>query len=67
MYSLVFGHGLFVCPGRFFAANELKLLMAYLVREYDIEQLPKRPENKWMGSLLLPPVKSTIHVRRRKQ
>ena len=33
---LHFGHGKHACPGRFFAANELKAMLAHLVVEYDI-------------------------------
>ena len=72
-YSLVstsadyqpFGHGRHACPGRFFAANELKLLLAYMVLNYDIELLEKRPEGQWVGQVALPPMKATIKVRRR--
>lgn len=59
-----FGHGRHACPGRFFAANELKLLLAYMVLNYDFEMLPKRPESKWMGTSLVPPLKATVRVRR---
>ncbi len=72
-YSLVstsaeyqpFGHGRHACPGRFFAANELKLLLAYMVINYDIELLEKRPEGQWVGQVALPPMKATIKIRRR--
>ena len=60
-----FGHGRHACPGRFFAANELKLLLAYMVLNYDIELLPKRPEGTWVGQVSLPNMKATIKVRRR--
>lgn len=30
-----FGYGTHACPGRFFAANEMKLLMAHLILHYD--------------------------------
>jgi len=60
-----FGHGRHACPGRFFAANELKLLLAYMVLNYDIELLEKRPEGQWVGQVALPPMKATIKVRRR--
>ncbi|EXJ92197.1 hypothetical protein A1O3_00747 [Capronia epimyces CBS 606.96] len=36
---LGFGHGRHSCPGRFFAANELKLLVAYLLTRYDIQMV----------------------------
>lgn len=31
----VFGHGHHACPGRFFASNELKLLLAHMLMYYD--------------------------------
>ncbi|KAH7014215.1 putative cytochrome P450 [Microdochium trichocladiopsis] len=33
---LVFGAGRHICPGRFFAANELKLALAHILLKYDI-------------------------------
>ncbi|TBU62546.1 cytochrome P450 [Dichomitus squalens] len=32
-----FGHGKHACPGRFFASNELKAIMAYIVLNYDLK------------------------------
>ncbi|KAL8330314.1 hypothetical protein RB593_001366 [Gaeumannomyces tritici] len=32
----VFGGGRFICPGRFFAANELKLVLAHILLKYDV-------------------------------
>lgn len=61
-----FGHGRHACPGRFFAANELKLLLAYMVLNYDIEVQEKRPEGRWVAQVALPPMTATIRVRRRK-
>ncbi|TFK36367.1 cytochrome P450 [Crucibulum laeve] len=34
---LPFGHGKHVCPGRFFASNEVKLIMAHLIMTYDVK------------------------------
>jgi cytochrome P450 len=61
-----FGHGRHACPGRFFASNELKIFLAYVVMNYEFEFLDTRPESKWMGTVLLPPMDRTIRVRRRK-
>jgi cytochrome P450 len=61
-----FGHGRHACPGRFFAANELKLLLAYMVLNYDIEAVVERPRGSWIGTTMLPPMKATMKVRRRK-
>lgn len=30
-----FGHGIYACPGRFFAANELKIALAHILLKYD--------------------------------
>lgn len=62
-----FGHGRHACPGRFFAANVLKLLLAYLVLNFEFEPLSQRPESKWMGPVLLPPMKNSVRVRRRRR
>jgi cytochrome P450 len=62
---LPFGHGRHACPGRFFAANELKLLLAYVVLNYDIEPLAERPSGSWVANTILPPMEATITVRRR--
>ncbi|KAI9571037.1 cytochrome P450 [Boletus coccyginus] len=34
---LPFGHGKHACPGRFFAANELKSMLAHVVMSYDVK------------------------------
>ncbi|KAI0382415.1 putative cytochrome P450 [Hypomontagnella monticulosa] len=63
---LVFGHGRHACPGRFFAAAELKLILAHALLRYDFEMLPERPKGSWVGVTSLPSLKATIRVRRRK-
>ncbi|RXW14001.1 hypothetical protein EST38_g11854 [Candolleomyces aberdarensis] len=35
-FVLIFGHGRHACPGRFFAAQEMKLMMAYMLVHYDV-------------------------------
>ena len=62
---LPFGHGRHACPGRFFVALEMKMLLAYMVMNYEIEPLTTRPPNTWLGQTLMPPAKATIRIRRR--
>lgn len=33
--NLGFGHGQHACPGRFFASNEIKIVLCYLLIQYD--------------------------------
>lgn len=37
---LAFGHGKHACPGRFFAANEIKLALCHLLLKYDWQLAP---------------------------
>lgn len=62
---IAFGHGRHACPGRFLVQHELKMLLAYLLMNYEIPYLPERPANHWFGTALVPPTKATIKVRRR--
>lgn len=60
-----FGHGKHACPGRFFVAQELKMIIAYTVMNYDVEILKERPSNVWLGSVMLPPTKAGLRMKRR--
>ena len=62
---LPFSHGRHACPGRFFVSLEMKLILAYMFMNYDIELLKSRPPNVWLGQSSLPPMKATIKVRRK--
>ena len=48
--QLSFGHGRQVCPGRYFAACELKLMFAHIVLTYDVklEIEGVRPPDMWI-------------------
>ncbi|KAI8941464.1 hypothetical protein NX059_002683 [Plenodomus lindquistii] len=37
---LAFGHGVHACPGRFFAANEIKIALCHLLLKYDWKLAP---------------------------
>ncbi|KAL5499081.1 hypothetical protein ACEPAH_1599 [Sanghuangporus vaninii] len=64
---LTFGHGRHACPGRFFAANELKTMLAYLVANYDLkledEQPQPRPLN--VATATIPDPKARVLFRKR--
>lgn len=60
-----FGFGRHACLGRFFAANELKLLLAYIVQHYDLQMQEKRPETTWIGPVMVCPMDKTIKMKRR--
>ncbi|KAF7191122.1 Cytochrome P450 monooxygenase [Pseudocercospora fuligena] len=51
---LAFGHGRHACPGRFFASQEMKLLLAHVVMNYDIKIEGGRPENLRINGAVVP-------------
>lgn len=70
MQHLGFGHGRNACPGRFLADGQLKMLMAYLVVNYDL-RFPKeyagvRPANVWIAEGQMPPAGARFRTRRRR-
>ncbi|KAH7357485.1 cytochrome P450 [Pyrenochaeta sp. MPI-SDFR-AT-0127] len=54
--NLAFGHGTYSCPGRFFAANEVKILICDIIQNYDIALQPgcERPPNTYDNTMVLP-------------
>ncbi|KAF1962456.1 cytochrome P450 [Byssothecium circinans] len=61
-----FGHGEHSCPGRFFAANEIKVALAHILVKYDwklVDDAGTKTETKGMIEKASGTVK--IHVRRR--
>lgn len=68
---ITFGHGKHACPGRFLVDFELKMIMAYVLCNYDIK-FPasyegKRPPNYLIPEVDLPPSGARICVRRRER
>lgn len=62
----VFGGGRHLCPGRFFAGNEIKLAMAHVLGKYDIrlaDGYTSRPMEMGVYRVVDPMVK--FEVRRR--
>lgn len=55
--SMAFGYGRHACPGRFFASNEIKMIMVYLLTNYDFkfpEGVTERPESFTAETQFLP-------------
>ena len=65
--NLHFGHGKYSCPGRFFASNEIKLLMAHLLSAYDFMYPPgqSRPRNLTADENLYPDPTARLMMRTR--
>ncbi|OJD25660.1 hypothetical protein ACJ73_02970 [Blastomyces percursus] len=74
--NLVFGHGRHACPGRFVAEAEIKMLLVYLLMNYDVGLVPVpgadgkgevavRPESPWILEVVMPPIKGKIRTKRR--
>lgn len=73
--SLAFGHGNHACPGRFFAGNEIKVIMIELIRNWDF-RLPgddkleggtwRRPKNIYRRLECGPDPQARLEFRRRK-
>ncbi|KAH7000529.1 cytochrome P450 [Ilyonectria destructans] len=66
---LPFGHGKHACPGRFLIDFEFKMILAYVLRNYDIafpnEYNGRRPQNVWLAEAVFPPEGVKILVKRR--
>lgn len=66
---LLFGHGRHACPGRFFAVNEVKAMMAHMVLNYDIK-LPgdsrDPPKGPWFAGSRSPHPTAEVLFRKRK-
>ncbi|KAI0545951.1 cytochrome P450 [Xylaria curta] len=60
-----FSHGSHACPGRFFAANQLKIALGHIALLYEIEPISERPVNRWFFGHIAPPLTETLRVRRR--
>ncbi|KAK2753894.1 hypothetical protein FQN54_007253 [Arachnomyces sp. PD_36] len=64
--AMHFGHGRHACPGRFFASNEIKIIMTLIVLKYDIkleDEEKGRPANAPFGSMISPDVNAGIMLK----
>ncbi|KAM0352543.1 hypothetical protein ACHAPU_002212 [Fusarium lateritium] len=65
---LGFGHGLHACPGRFFAANEVKIALCHLLLKYDWKlEDGAVPEVQHIGFKLFRDPSTKLVVRRRSE
>ncbi|KAH7930529.1 cytochrome P450 [Leucogyrophana mollusca] len=64
---IAFGHGKHACPGRFFASNVMKAMMAHLVINFDIKlkQEGVRPPDQWFQMNCSPNRTAEVMFRRR--
>ncbi|RYP83580.1 hypothetical protein DL769_001334 [Monosporascus sp. CRB-8-3] len=62
---LGFGFGKHACPGRFFAINEMKIFIAHMLLNYDIEVARGRPKLINLMWLKLPFHDGKVRVRKR--
>ena len=51
-------------PGRFFATNEVKAMLAYVLLNYDIK-MAKRPSELWFGFSSIPDPTAEVMFRKR--
>ncbi|KAK2608288.1 hypothetical protein N8I77_006906 [Diaporthe amygdali] len=66
--NMAFGFGKPACPGRFFAATEIKLILIYILQEYDIkipDGLEGRYANTVRGTSITPDFSKKVMIRRR--
>lgn len=53
------------CPGRFFAANMLKVALAYILLHYDIVPITERPQSVLISVAIIPSGKAALEFQRR--
>ncbi|KAK5700076.1 hypothetical protein LTR97_006211 [Elasticomyces elasticus] len=64
--SLAFGLGKHACPGRFFAVQNIKLILGWMVTRYEFLPLVEEVKMTEVGDAEVPPGKTMVKVRRRR-
>ncbi|OTB02485.1 hypothetical protein M426DRAFT_195432 [Hypoxylon sp. CI-4A] len=66
--SMAFGYGRHACPGRFFASQEIKAIMVYLLEHFDMKfrKGQGRPESQQFETQYLPDHSATVLFKKRK-
>ncbi|EXF82139.1 P450 monooxygenase [Colletotrichum fioriniae PJ7] len=62
---LAFGHGTHACPGRFFASNEMKIVLTHLIMNYDWRIVEEKPPTSMFVSRFVPDPRTVIGCRAR--
>ncbi|TIC93455.1 Cytochrome P450 monooxygenase trt6 [Colletotrichum higginsianum] len=64
--NLPFGHGAHSCPGRFFAVAEMKIVLAHLLLNYDIEiKSGERPKTSYWGMAVVMDRNAKVLIRKK--
>lgn len=65
--NLHFGHGIYACPGRFFASNEIKLILCHLLLRYEFcfPEGQRRPVNLCYEEAQYPDPTADLMMRKR--
>ncbi|OBZ73435.1 hypothetical protein A0H81_06609 [Grifola frondosa] len=66
---IAFGHGRHACPGRFFAVNEMKAMLAHVVMTYDVkmEEEGVLPPRSHFGTSFVPNRNAKVLFRKRQE
>lgn len=68
---LQFGYGVQACPGRWFAAQEMKIMIAKLILEFDmkmdVEASGKAPSPKYVEAMQITPAHYWMYIKRKSQ
>lgn len=64
--SLGFGLGKHACPGRFFASNEVKIAMCWMLIKYEW-RIDEEPRHMNIGTSVIPDPAAIMHYRRRQE
>ena len=64
-----FGHGQHACPGRFFASNEIKIALCFILLRYDFRYIPgeSRPDEMHLETISMASPKTQVQLRRRRE
>lgn len=63
---IAFGHGAHACPGRFFAANEIKVALVHILMKYDVKLLEEQnPKVRYFAFAMTVDPSLKLMVRRR--